>query len=169
MCGSDGLTLTIAERGDGTNLLSNFYILYGRIEAIMKAGNAKSISSEISFLASGTRRDGTEADLFTLGWDDGEGDEFETFSTSGGSGNSTDQWETHDVKSPQTEYHNYTIDWTKDKLTFYVDGRVLRVVPSTDSAEFPNFPVRIAITHSDDGNPDYGTEYTCLLYTSRCV
>ena len=87
--------------------------------------------------------------------DDGEGDEFYTFSTAMNSNkNISTQWETHYVKSPQTEYHNYTIDWTKEKLTFYVDGRVVRVVPSTATADFPNSPVKFFITHSDDGDPE---------------
>ncbi|CCC67004.1 hypothetical protein NCAS_0A04460 [Naumovozyma castellii] len=156
MCGSDGLTLTIAESGDSTDLFSEFYILYGRIEAIVKAGNARSISSSIQFFsAPGTIRDGTSQGLFAIDWDDGEGDEFYTFSTAMNSNkNISTQWETHYVKSPQTEYHNYTIDWTKEKLTFYVDGRVVRVVPSTATADFPNSPVKFFITHSDDGDPE---------------
>ena len=114
MCGSDGLTLTIAESGDSTDLSSDFYIFYGRIEAFVKAGNARSISSEIAFVSgSGAMNDDWRRTLFAIDWDDGEGDEFYTFSTAMNSHkNSTAQWETHYVKSPQTEYHNYTIDWT---------------------------------------------------------
>ena len=158
--GSDGLTMTISESGNTRDLSSKFYILYGRIEAIVKAGNARSISSAINFFSpDGTKDDGSGQGLFAIDWDDGEGDEFYTFSTSVNShNNSNAQWETHYVKSPQTEYHNYTIDWTKEKLTFYVDGQEVRVVPSTAIADFPNSPARFYITHTDDGDLENSDE-----------
>ena len=49
----------------------------------------------------------------------------------------------HDIANPLKDYHTYVIDWTKDAVTWSVDGSVIRTIPKDNAQGFPQSPMAI--------------------------
>jgi beta-glucanase (GH16 family) len=44
------------------------------------------------------------------------------------------------MKAPQEEFHNYTIDWTKDRIQWFLDDNKLRQLNFSDALGGKNYP-----------------------------
>lgn len=134
--GDDGLTLTIAKRLDNPALKSKFYIMFGRVEVHMKAANGTGIVSDF-YLQSD---DLDEIDIEFLGGDDTQ---FQSNYFSKGDTTTYDRGEYHTVlgDSPQTGFHNYTIDWTEEECVWYLDGEAVRTLKNSSSEGYPQTPM----------------------------
>ncbi len=143
---SDGLAMSLTKRFDNPSLKSNFYIMYGKTEVIFKAGDGRGIVSSF-FLQSD---DLDEIDLEWIGSDDTQ---FQSNYFSKGNTATYDRGEFHGVNQPQKEFHNYTIDWTMEQLTWYLDGQVVRVLPNTTSQGYPQTPMYIKMGIWAGGDP----------------
>lgn len=134
--GDDGLTLTIAKRLDNPAVKSKFYIMFGRVEVHMKAANGTGIVSDF-YLQSD---DLDEIDIEFLGGDDTQ---FQSNYFSKGDTTTYDRGEYHTVlgDSPQTGFHNYTIDWTEEECVWYLDGDAVRTLKNSSSEGYPQTPM----------------------------
>ena len=61
------------------------------------------------------------------------------------------------MSPPQDEFHNYTIDWTKDWTKWYLDGKELRTLNFGDALGGKNYPqtpmnVRLSVWAAGDKN-----------------
>jgi len=67
------------------------------------------------------------------------------------------------VNSPQTQFHNYALDWSAEQLTWSVDGVVVRTLANTNatsgSYQYPQSPMQVQLGLWDGGDPsnDGGT------------
>lgn len=143
---SDGLSMTLAKRFDNPSLKSDFYIMYGKTEVILKAGKGQGIISSF-FLQS------DDLDEIDLEWVGGDGTQFQSNYFSKGNVTTYDRGEFHTVSDPQDTYHNYTIDWTKEQLVWYLDGQVVRVLPNTTNEGYPQTPMYIMMGIWAGGDP----------------
>ncbi|CCD23963.1 glycoside hydrolase family 16 protein NDAI_0C03030 [Naumovozyma dairenensis CBS 421] len=144
--GGDGMNMTLAKRFDNPSLKSDFYIMYGKVEVILKAGSGTGIISSF-YLQS------DDLDEIDIEWVGGDGTQFQSNYFSKGSVVTYDRGEFHTVSSPQTEYHNYTLDWAMDKTTWYLDGTPVRVLPNTTSEGYPQTPMYIMMGIWAGGDP----------------
>lgn len=71
----------------------------------------------------------------------------------------------HDIEGPSTydEYHTYSIDWTPDAITWYVDGNAIRTKTKketwneeTKSYDYPQTPARVQLSLWPGGLPTNG-------------
>ncbi|CCC69770.1 hypothetical protein NCAS_0D01890 [Naumovozyma castellii] len=143
----DGVALTLAKRFDNPALKSDFYIMYGKLEVILKAGSGTGIISSF-YLQS------DDLDEIDIEWVGGDTTQFQSNYFSKGNVTTYDRGEFHIVESPQTEYHNYTLDWAMDKTTWYLDGQAVRVLPNTTSEGYPQSPMYIMMGIWAGGDPD---------------
>lgn len=152
--GDDGLTLTIKKRLDNPSLKSKFYIMFGRIEAHIKAGNGTGIVS--SFYLQSDDLD--EIDIEFLGGDDTQ---FQSNYFSKGDTTTYDRGEYHTIggDSPQSAFHNYTIDWTEKECVWYLDGNAVRTLKNTSSEGYPQSPMYLmtGIWAGGDSSNEAGT------------
>lgn len=44
------------------------------------------------------------------------------------------------MSPPQDEFHNYTIDWTKERIQWWLDGKMLRELLPADALGGKNYP-----------------------------
>lgn len=85
-------------------------------------------------------------------------------------------WE--NVATPQETSHTYTVDWTKDAISWIVDGNTLRTVKYADAkggSRFPQTPMRLRLGIWAGGDPSNGegtiewaggvTDYTKAPFT----
>ncbi|KAF1973677.1 hypothetical protein BU23DRAFT_506321 [Bimuria novae-zelandiae CBS 107.79] len=125
---------TVQYQGDSPTVLSNFYIFFGRVEIVMKAAKGQGIVSsailqsecldEIDWEFLGTNTDHALTNYF-------------------GKGNTTAYDRGKDIKmksAPQDEYHNYTIDWTKERIQWFIDDEMVRELKSEEALGGKNYP-----------------------------
>ncbi|KAH9833191.1 concanavalin A-like lectin/glucanase domain-containing protein [Rhodofomes roseus] len=138
------LVLTLSEENNGTLLTSTRYVHYGQITARMKTGRwagvvtafitMSDIKDEIDWEFPGNKTTEGQTNFFWQGL-------IPTQTAGQTTGNLTDTF---------SNYHDYTLDWTEDSLTWLVDGSVVRTLTraeatdnSTGVSRFPNTPSRI--------------------------
>jgi len=155
---NNGAEFTINTRGDAPTVKSNFYIFFGTVECIFKAAKGQGIVSSI-VIQSDT--------LDEIDWEWIGGNETHVQTNYFGKGNTTsyDRAVWHPMESPQDEFHNYTTDWSKDKIDFYVDSNLVRTLKYEDANGGKNFPqtpadVRLGIwAGGDKANNNYTIEW----------
>ncbi|TNY22279.1 hypothetical protein DMC30DRAFT_157014 [Rhodotorula diobovata] len=142
--GTPSLTLSLTEQGKGTVLTSTRSVLYGNVTAQMKSVAGSGILTSFALL-SGT---GDEIDY-----------EFTTNATDVAQTAFFSQGDVDDYSSGQAlntsdraaDFHNFTILWTPDAITWLVDGVALRNVSKNSTADpldssvfhYPQTPARI--------------------------
>lgn len=142
----DGLKLTLAKRFDNPSLKSDFYIMYGKLEVIFKAAEGTGIVS--SFYLQSDDLD--EVDLEWLGGDDTQ---VQSNYFSKGNTSTYDRGAYHSVNSPQTTFHNYTIDWQMEQLVWYIDGVAVRTLKNDTSNGYPQSPMYVMMGIWAGGDP----------------
>lgn len=151
-----GATFTIERSGDAPMVQSKFYMLFGRFEVIMRAASGKGIVSS-AILQS-------EA-LDEVDWEFLGSNQTHVLTNYFGKGNTTsfDRGEEFRMdKAPQDGFHNYTIDWTKERIQWWLDGKMLReLVPAQalGGRNYPQTPMNIRMgswAGGDKNNNDPG-------------
>lgn len=143
---SDGADFTIKKTGDNPTLQSNFYIMFGKVEATLRAAPGTGIVS--SFVLQSDDLD--EIDLEWLG---GDTTQFQSNFFSKGDTTTYDRGQFHGVDAPQQKYHTYTIDWTKDRTVWYLDGQPVRTLESNSPSGYPQTPMNIRVGSWAGGDP----------------
>ena len=151
--GDDGLELKLAKRFDNPTLQSNFYIMFGKIEVTMQAAEGQGVIS--SFFLQSDDLDEIDIELFG-----GDGYEFQLNYFSKGDTTTYDRGEYHATSSnPLQNFHTYTLDWTKDSLTWSLDGKVVRTLDADNPQGYPQSPMflRMGIWAGGDPSSEQGT------------
>jgi len=151
-----GATFVIEQSGDAPMVQSRFYMLFGRFEVVMKAANGQGIVSS-AILQSEC--------LDEIDWEFLGSNHTHVMTNYFGKGNTTSFDRGIDYKmskAPQDEFHNYTVDWTKDRIQWWVDGHMLReLVPAQalGGKNYPQTPMNIRLgswAGGDKANNDPG-------------
>ena len=145
----EGVTFTVAGSGQAPQLMSVFYIMFGRVEITMKAAHGAGIVSSL-VLQSDTL---DEIDFEWLG-----ADPHEVQSNYFGKGQVTDynRGQFHQMeKNNQEEFLTYIFDWTKDRTEFYVDGTLVRTLTfdEADDNQYPQSPMQVKFGAWSGGDP----------------
>jgi hypothetical protein len=151
----NGAEFTINARGESPTVQTNFYIFFGQVEVIMKPAHGQGIVSSIVMESD---------DLDEVDWEWIGGNDSYVQTNYFGKGNTTsyDRAVWHPVSDPQNTWHNYTVDWTPEKLEWFIDGESIRVLNYADAnggANFPQTPcdVRLGIWAGGDPKEPNGT------------
>jgi beta-glucanase (GH16 family) len=142
----EGVTMTLQERYDNPGLKSNFYIMFGRLEVVLKAAPGRGVVSSF-YLQS------DDLDEIDLEWVGSDNTEVQTNYFSKGNTTTYTRGMFHGVHEPQLNYHNYTIDWTEDELSFYLDGQHLRTIYSDNPDGYPQSPMYVVTGLWAGGDP----------------
>ncbi|KAF1851395.1 glycoside hydrolase family 16 protein [Cucurbitaria berberidis CBS 394.84] len=129
-----GATFTVERSGDSPTVQSKFYMLFGRFEVIMRAASGRGIVSS-AILQS-------EA-LDEVDWEFLGSNNTHVMTNFYGKGNTTssDRGKEYKMdKGPQDEFHNYTIDWTKERIEWWLDGKKLRELLPAQALGGKNYP-----------------------------
>ncbi|KAI1613693.1 extracellular cell wall glucanase Crf1/allergen Asp F9 [Exophiala viscosa] len=153
--GDDGADFTINVRGDAPTVQTNFYIFFGQVEVWLKTAKGQGIVSSIVLESD---------DLDEVDWEWIGGNDSYVQTNYFGKGNTTsfDRAAWYPVDDPQGGFHNYTVDWTAEKLEWFIDGQSIRVLNYSDANGGKNFPqtpcnVRLGIWAGGDPANANGT------------
>jgi len=139
------LAMLLTQENGGTRLSSTRYLHYGTVTAQMKTGRWAGIVT--AFITMSNVKD-------EIDW------EFPGNTTTQGQSNYF--WQgvittpnhgdiTSDLTDTFSNYHDYTIDWQPDQLTWLVDNKVVRTLKRSDTvvngvAQYPTTPARIQLS-----------------------
>jgi len=153
--GDNGAEFTISKRGESPTVQTNFYIMFGQVEVIMRAATGTGIISSVVLQSE---------DLDEVDWEWMGGNTTHVETNYFGKGNTTsfDRAIYYPVVNPQDIWHNYTVDWTAEKIDWYIDGNVVRTLKYGDANKGHNFPqtpcnVRLGIWPGGDPSQPNGT------------
>ncbi|OBT84351.1 hypothetical protein VE02_07256 [Pseudogymnoascus sp. 03VT05] len=146
----DGVLLPINARKQAPTLVSQFTILFGRVEVHMKAARGQGIVSSIVLLSK---------DLDEIDWELIGGNETHVQSNYFGKGNDTlfDRALWHPVNKPMDEFHNYTVLWTAKQLDYFIDTEKVRTLMYEDALggkNYPQTPMTVKLGVWAGGDPD---------------
>ncbi|KAH6700169.1 hypothetical protein VD0004_g5111 [Verticillium dahliae] len=147
--GRDGASFTVAASGQAPQLMSLFYIMFGRVEITLKAAPGAGIVSSL-VLQSDTL---DEIDFEWLGADPHE---VQTNYFGKGQVTSYNRGQFHKMdKNNQDEFLTYVFDWTKDRTEFYVDGTLVRTLTPADADDnqYPQSPMQVRFGAWSGGDP----------------
>ncbi|KAJ5590997.1 concanavalin A-like lectin/glucanase domain-containing protein [Penicillium hetheringtonii] len=141
----EGADFKITKENGSTLLQSNFYIFFGVMEAHVKMAKGAGIISSVILQSD---------DLDEIDW------EWVGYNTSAvqsdffGKGNTTtsDRGGIHPVANADTEFHNYTSYWDKDRLEWWIDGTKVRTVNYSEpltvyGKNYPQTPCRVKVSN----------------------
>ncbi|TFK72479.1 glycoside hydrolase family 16 protein [Pluteus cervinus] len=148
------LALLLTEGNGGTRISSTRYVHYGTITTRLKTGRWAGVVT--AFITMSDVKD-------EIDW------EFPGAATTQGQSNFFWQGvipdktagDTHNVSSDTfANYHDYTIDWQPDALTFSIDGNAVRTVKASDTVQngiqkYPTTPAQIQLSIWPAGTSQY--------------
>lgn len=135
--GSDGAEFSLKDRFDNPSIKSDFYIMFGKVEVVMKAASGQGIIS--SFYLQSDDLDEIDIELFG-----GKPNTFQSNYFSKGDTTSYTRGDYYTASESLTEnFVTYTLDWSKDALTWAIDGKVVRTLSPDDPQGYPQSPMAI--------------------------
>ncbi|KAF2273890.1 uncharacterized protein EI97DRAFT_460566 [Westerdykella ornata] len=145
--GSDGVSFTVAKSGDSPQLTSKWFIMFGRVEVVLKAAPGAGIVS--SFVMQSDDLD--EIDWEWLG---ASPDEVQTNYFGKGQTTTYDRGAFHADPGSQAGFKTYTIEWTANQIVWQIDGQTVRsLVPADSKGQYPQTPMQIKIGAWSGGDP----------------
>lgn len=145
--GADGAAFTISRRGEAPLIQSNWYIMFGRVEMVVKAAPGTGIVS------SGVLQS-DDLDEIDWEWLGANNNQVQTNYFGKGNTQSYSRGAWHDAPNNHDVFHTYTIDWSSTQLVWQIDGKTVRVVtPETAEGQYPQSPMMVKVGIWSGGDP----------------
>ena len=152
---SDGAHFTFNKRFDAPYMWTSFYFLYGRIEVVAKAANGTGIVTGAVLMSDCMDEVDWEWSGSNFGSSSGK---VQTNVFGKGMTGNYDRGTQPDVDDPINKFHTYTLDWTPSKLTWSIDGKMVRTLNNngdkTGNYQYPNTPSTIHLGVWNAGDQD---------------
>ncbi|KAM0492593.1 hypothetical protein ACHAP8_009770 [Fusarium lateritium] len=156
---SEGAEFTINKQGQSPTIQTQWYFFFGRLEVHMKAAPGQGIISSIVLLSDVL----DEVDWEFLG---GRPDEVQSNWYAKSSMDNT-QSLTFPVENTQSEFHNYTVNWTPESCEWYINGvavRTLKFAESQGGENYPQTPMRVKLGIWAAGDTSENAEGSKYIY-----
>lgn len=149
--GSSGASFTVAKSGDSPLIVSKWYIMFGHVEFVVKAGPGVGIVSSAILQSD----DLDEIDFEWLGYDNNN---VQTNYFGKGETTSYNRGATSSAPGNQGSFHTYAIDWTANQIVWSINGQTVRTLTpsSTGGYPYPQSPMMIKVgswSGGDSSNP----------------
>lgn len=137
--GSQGAVSAVSAPRQAPTLQSNGYIFFGKVDIEMQAAPGAGVITSIVLLSD----DLDEIDLEVVGSDNAR---IQSNTFSKGDDSKHDLLGYLPVPNLTGSSHKYTVDWTTDRIEFYVDGALQRTLKRSDIPDrYPQTPMRIKV------------------------
>ncbi|KAI5287041.1 hypothetical protein KEM52_001782 [Ascosphaera acerosa] len=136
-----GSDFVIGHKGEGPTIRSQFYLFFGRVEVVMRAAKGQGIISAVVLMSD---------DLDEIDWEfiGSKPDTVETDYFGKGNDTLSNRELTVDIPRAMDEFHNLTLDWTHERIEWYVDDSLVRTLNYEDALggkNFPQTPARLSV------------------------
>lgn len=145
---SNGVSFTVAKSGDSPQLTSNWFIMFGQVDVVLKAAPGAGIVS--SFVL-----ESNDLDEIDWEWLGAQPDLVQSNYFGKGNTQQYNRGATHNAPGSQDGFHTYTVIWTQDQVTWQIDGATVRTLtPATaDANQYPQTPMQLKIGAWSGGDP----------------
>jgi len=138
---SEGCLFTIEKESNAPTMATHKRIFFGRVDVELVAAAGQGIVTSLVF---------ESADLDEIDWEWVGGDNEQVQTNYFGKGDTTtyDRGAYHPVSDPLNTVHTYSIDWTKDRINWEIDGAVVRTLTYEEAQggeRYPQTPMEIKI------------------------
>ncbi|MCJ1363408.1 hypothetical protein MMC16_002515 [Acarospora aff. strigata] len=136
---SNGVSFTIANPGDAPQLISNWYIMFGRVEFVAKSAPGVGVVSSAVLQSD---------DLDEIDWEWLGADNSQVQTNYFGKGQTTtyNRGAFHPNPNNQGAFHTYTIDWTSERIVWQIDGVNVRGQESSSAqGQYPQTPMQVKL------------------------
>lgn len=150
---SNGVSFTVAQSGDAPMLISNWYIMFGKVEVKMKAAPGQGIVSSCVLQSD-------DLDEIDWEWVGNQQDQVQSIYFRKGDASTSGRGAAFHMDNPTEDFHTYTIDWTSTELVWQVDGKTQRALKASDAdGQYPQTPmlVKLGIWSGGDSSNPAGT------------
>ncbi|KAI5818417.1 concanavalin A-like lectin/glucanase domain-containing protein [Pyronema omphalodes] len=133
-----GAIYRVEKRLDAPTIVSNFYIMWGRLDVTLKAAPGGGVVSSVVLQSD-------NLDEIDWEWVGSHMDEAQSNYFGKGNTETYDRGGVHPCNA--TDFHTYSFDWTQEKLDWLIDGKVVRTLkPSEVKGDFyPQTPMQVRI------------------------
>jgi Glycosyl hydrolases family 16 len=161
---NNGAQFTVAKSGDSPQIISKFYMMFGKFEITLQAAPGAGIVSSAVLQSD---------DLDEIDWEWLGADNTQVQSNYFGKGitGSYNRGAFHPAPGNQNGFHTYTVDWTASQITWQIDGATVRTLtPDAASGQYPQTPMQIKVGAWSGGDPSNapGTIRKFLFLSSKC-
>ncbi|OTA36020.1 hypothetical protein BTJ68_03570 [Hortaea werneckii EXF-2000] len=144
---SNGVSLSVAQQGDSPTLISDWYIMFGRVEITMKSAPGQGIVSSVVLQSN-------DLDEIDWEWVGTATQQVQSNYFGKGQTGSYNRAALHDAPDCQNTWHKYTIDWTSDEIVWQIDGTTVRALKAQDSlGPYPQTPMQVKFGIWAGGDP----------------
>ncbi|KAF8609596.1 glycoside hydrolase family 16 protein [Ceratobasidium sp. AG-I] len=143
------LVLTLTQANGGSRISSTRYVHYGTISAMVRTGKWAGVVT--AFITMSDVKDEIDWE-----WPGAQVTEAQTnyFRLGAASYPSTQGTTVKDLSDTYVNYHNYTIDWQEDELTWLIDDNVVRTLKKSETLsktvpgryDYPTTPARVQLS-----------------------
>lgn len=136
---SKGALLSIEKDFQGPTLISDKYMLFGRVDITFQAAPGAGIITSIVLMSC----DKDEIDWELVG---SETTEIQSNYFSKGNETTYDRGGKHAVSDPVGTEHTYSLEWTRSKIDWIIDGVTVRTAKAADAKDgygFPQTPAQV--------------------------
>ncbi|KAK0716251.1 concanavalin A-like lectin/glucanase domain-containing protein [Lasiosphaeris hirsuta] len=144
-----GAEFTISRRGQSPTIFTNWYFFFGQVEVHLRAAWGTGIVSSVVL-------ESDDLDEIDWEWIGGTADQVQTNYFGKGNMTTWDRGGKSDMGDTQHTTHNYTIDWTAEAITWYVDGAAVRTLAYENALggrNYPQTPMRVKLGIWAGGDP----------------
>ncbi|KAF2402215.1 hypothetical protein EJ06DRAFT_467848, partial [Trichodelitschia bisporula] len=136
----DGVAFTVAKSGDSPQITSKWYIMFGRVEVLLKAAPGVGIVSSVVLQSD-------SLDEIDWEWLGADADKVQSNYFGKGQTTTYNRGAFHADSGSQSGYKRYTIDWTANQILWQIDGVTVRsLTPSTaEAGQYPQTPMQVKI------------------------
>jgi beta-glucanase (GH16 family) len=146
---SNGAAFTISGHGDAPTLTSNFYIMFGHVDYVVRASPGTGIVSA-AVLQSDC--------LDEIDWEWLGGDDSQAQSNYFGKGQTTTGYNRgayHSAPGNHDQFHTYSVDWTAEQIVWSIDGQPVRAMTQAQAepGQYPQTPMFMKVGTWVGGDP----------------
>ncbi|EAL88702.1 hypothetical protein KXV71_008674 [Aspergillus fumigatus] len=145
---NNGAAFSVAKQGDAPLIQSNWYMMFGHVEFVIKTAPGKGIVSSAVLQSD---------DLDEIDWEWLGANNLYVQTNYFGKGDtgSYNRGAAHDNAGNQDGFHTYTIDWTSTQIVWQIDGKTVRVLTAESAGDhFPQSPMMVKVGVWAGGDPN---------------
>lgn len=141
-----GAAFTISQKGDSPSVESDFFIMFGHIEFVAQAAPGKGIVSSMVLISD-------DLDEIDLEWVGSDTLQVQSNYFSKGDTSTYTRGAYHSVTSPQSTMNTYAIDWTSERIVWYINGNAVRTLTNSGDGTYPQSPMQVRFGSWAGGDP----------------
>ncbi|KAH1879858.1 hypothetical protein KXX01_004273 [Aspergillus fumigatus] len=145
---NNGAAFSVAKQGDAPLIQSNWYMMFGHVEFVIKTAPGKGIVSSAVLQSD---------DLDEIDWEWLGANNLYVQTNYFGKGDtgSYNRGAAHDNAGNQDGFHTYTIDWTSTQIVWQIDGKTVRVLTAESAGDhYPQSPMMVKVGVWAGGDPN---------------